>query len=241
MSHYLDALIYLVAIAIYSVAISIYIPKRFYSYVNLLIAGGSIIYGIAIGLSFGAMGLAPSGLLKSGVLIAVFGGAAIVVLAIGNLLPPVHKLFADGPSKRFSKREAAHELLLRVPFGTALSEEVIFRSVLLGILLGETTQTQALIVAAIAFGLWHIIPTLQTVRSNDAFKTMVGEQWRHHVFSVITTVLVTGVAGFMFGWLRVISGSILVPWALHTLINGFSIGNAYIGLVVKRIKKLREV
>lgn len=233
MWHYLDAIIYLVVIGLYGIAVSIYIPKKYYSYSNILIGLGSIVYGVVLGLSGASMGLSPGNLAKDALLVAGIACVIVVVLFIINLIPPVHRLFTDAPSKRFTKRGAAHELLFRIPFGTALSEEIIFRGVLLGILLKDTTKLSALFIAAIAFGLWHIIPTLQTVRANDAFKTIIGDGWQHHVFSIVVTVLVTSVAGFVFGWLRILTGSLLVPWALHTLANGFSIGNAYLRLAVQ--------
>ena len=54
---------------------------------------------------------------------------------------------------------------------------------------------------AIAFGLWHI---------PDARKA--GEP-------IVGTVLVTGLAGWVFGWLAERSGSLLAPMLAHLAVN----------------------
>jgi len=237
MGPYLDVVIFLVIISVYSLVITHFIPKRYYSVSNILIALGSIAYGLVFGLSLRdmAMGLHAAG--KSLVIVAGILLLIAIVLSLAYLIPPLKNLMSDGPSKRGSKNEALHELLVRVPFGTALSEEIIFRGVLLGMLLHDVSRFQAIIASALAFGLWHVIPTLQTVRANDAFKDLIGDKKRHHTLSILVTVLVTGMAGIVFAWLRLFADNLIAPWLVHTFINGFAIGNAYIWFFIEKLRQ----
>lgn len=90
-------------------------------------------------------------------------------------------------------RHPAEWLLWRIPVGTALAEELFFRSVLF--------TFGSPVVSAAAFGLWH-------VRSARA----AGQP----VAAVLTT---TTAAGLVFDMLRAHTGSVLVPMALHASIN----------------------
>ncbi len=82
---------------------------------------------------------------------------------------------------------------LHIPVGTVVAEELLFRSVLTA-LVGPVPQ-------ALVFGLWHIRPA------------------RIEGDSVAGTVLVTGLSGLVFAWLRVRSGSILAPALAHLAVN----------------------
>ena len=104
---------------------------------------------------------------------------------------------------------AAHEppvsvpawLLLRIPVGTVWAEEAAFRAAL------ATAGSRAFgprggrLLQATAFGLSHIA---------DARAT--GEP-------VAATVLVTGIAGWVLGWLADRSGSLAAPMLAHLAIN----------------------
>jgi hypothetical protein len=104
-------------------------------------------------------------------------------------------------------------LLLRIPVGTVWAEEAAFRAAL------ATTGSRAFgraggrLLQAAAFGLSHI---------PDARAT--GEP-------VVATVLVTGIAGWLFGWLAELSGSLAAPMLVHLAINE---AGAIAALTVKR-------
>jgi membrane protease YdiL (CAAX protease family) len=237
MGIYLDVIVFLVIISIYSLVITHVIPKKYYSLSNILIALGSIVYGLVDGVNLHDMAIGLHAVGKSVIIVAGILLFIAVILSLAYLVPPLKKLMSDGPSKRSDKKHALNELLVRVPFGTALSEEIIFRGVLLGMLLQDVSRIQAIIASAVAFGLWHVVPTLQTVRANDAFKDLIGDQKRHHAISIVTTVLVTGVAGVVFAWLRLLADNLIAPWLVHTFINGFAIGNAYIWLIIAKLRQ----
>ena len=49
--------------------------------------------------------------------------------------------------------------LVRIPFGTVLLEETLFRGVLLALALRRWSVATAVIVTSAIFGLWHVVPT----------------------------------------------------------------------------------
>ena len=55
----------------------------------------------------------------------------------------------------------ARKSLVEVPLGTVLLEEVVFRSVLLGLLTSMYGTVAGVLGSAFLFGLWHILPALE--------------------------------------------------------------------------------
>jgi membrane protease YdiL (CAAX protease family) len=92
-------------------------------------------------------------------------------------------------------------LLLRIPVGTVWAEEAAFRAALASAGDRAFGQRGGRLLQAAAFGLSHIA---------DARAT--GEP-------VVPTVLVTGIAGWLFGWLADRSGSLAAPMLAHLAIN----------------------
>lgn len=109
----------------------------------------------------------------------------------------------------------AFYVLVRIPIGTALVEETVFRGVLLAAWRdGGTSDLVAAICASIAFGLWHIQPTIVGLRMNDPSAS------RYKVrAAVIGAVLLTTIAGLGLTWLRVWSGGLFAPIVLHAGVN----------------------
>jgi membrane protease YdiL (CAAX protease family) len=92
-------------------------------------------------------------------------------------------------------------LLVRSPSGTVWSEEAAFRAALGSVADGAFGPSWGRVVQSAAFGLSHVA---------DARRA--GE-------SVLGTVLVTGAAGWAFGWLYARSGSLAAPILAHLAIN----------------------
>jgi uncharacterized protein len=92
-------------------------------------------------------------------------------------------------------------LLLEIPVGTVWAEEAAFRAALATTGSAAFGRTGGQLLQAITFGLCHIA---------DARAT--GEP-------LVGTVLVTGAAGWLFGWLAGRSGSLAAPLLLHLAIN----------------------
>jgi membrane protease YdiL (CAAX protease family) len=104
-------------------------------------------------------------------------------------------------AKRELPRHTARWLLLSIPIGTVWPEEAVYRATLGTAAEQAFGPTRGRLLQAAAFGLWHIV---------DA--RITGQP-------VIGTVLLTGVAGWFFGWLHARSGSLAAPMLVHLAVN----------------------
>jgi len=129
------------------------------------------------------------------------GGAVAVAVAAGvsamTALPRLRAAMAD----RQLPDGALRWLALEIPLGTVWSEEAAFRAALGTVAADAFGPSGGRLLQATAFGLSHI---------PDARKA--GEP-------ILGTVLVTGVAGWVFGWLAERSGSVLAPMLAHLAVN----------------------
>jgi membrane protease YdiL (CAAX protease family) len=123
--------------------------------------------------------------------------AVSAVVGSSTALPQVRRAM----SERELPRPAAAWLLIRIPIGTVASEEAAFRGALGTVAAQAFGPRVGRIVQASAFGLSHV-----------ADARGAGE-------SVAGTVLVTGVAGWVFGWLHDRTGSIAAPMLAHLAVN----------------------
>lgn len=172
------------------------------------------------------LGLDPSRLVAG----LGWGLGAVGIVAIGmagarwlaNAVPPLRGLLRDRRAAGLSPARLAYDILLRIPLGTAVCEEVLFRGVLFAALLDAgNTVTGAVVVSSTLFGLWHVGPTLGALRENEASdqRTLV----------VTGAVVATTIGGVVFSLLRLASGSLTTPVLVHWGINasGLLAAHAY--------------
>ena len=76
--------------------------------------------------------------------------------------PSTQPLFADYRVRQLSSGRARYEAAIRIPLGTALGEELIFRGALFGLLRRRHSTFTAVTVSSLLFGLWHVLPTRST-------------------------------------------------------------------------------
>ncbi|MEX5716937.1 CPBP family intramembrane glutamic endopeptidase [Geodermatophilus maliterrae] len=185
-----------------------YVPANVTATVLLLVAAR------AVGLSWRDLGVdrrrLPAGLRWGGVPSAVVAAGCAAGLAIPALRP----LFADARLAGADGGEVAYQVLVRIPLGTVLWEEVAFRGVLLAALARIVPPPAATGTAAVVFGFWHVRPTLSAVAANDLVEGPVLRG-----LAVVLGCAVTAAAGVLFAWLRVRSGSLLAPVLLHLATN----------------------
>jgi membrane protease YdiL (CAAX protease family) len=127
--------------------------------------------------------------------------------------------------------QVAHKSLVEVPLGTVALEEVVFRSVLLGLLTSLYGTAWGVAGSALLFGLWHVLPALE-MHDSHALTSQLGSGWRARAGTVLGTILATGSAGVLFAMLVVWSGSVLAPMGLHWAMN--STGSIAAWLVGRR-------
>jgi membrane protease YdiL (CAAX protease family) len=153
-----------------------------------------------VGTALAALTRAPFGFRRPGAGLRFgLGAAAPVVLGVAaaTALPRVRQEMAG----RDLPDGILRWLLLGIPLGTIWSEEAAYRGALGTVAADAFGTTGGRFVQAAAFGLSHVA---------DARST--GEP-------VVPTVLVTGVAGWVFGWLYERSGSLIAPMLAHLAIN----------------------
>ena len=130
-------------------------------------------------------------------------------------------LVADERVARLAASEVAFNMLVRIPLGTALAEELAFRGALYGVLRKSSTFAYATIGSSIAFGLWHIRPALASIRANfpDAGELITA-------VLVLAAVIITGLAGAVLCWMREKGSGIGAPWVFHATLNSLALGAA---------------
>ena len=142
--------------------------------------------------------------------VAVF---AIVVFVIASSRQ-AHRI-ADRRVAGMHGAGLAFYTLVRIPLGTALTEELLFRGVLFAAWRDAgASDLAAALWASAAFGLWHISPTVIGLRKNDPAVSVATMR-----VAVAGAVLLTTVAGLGLTWLRVDRESLLGPIVLHAGIN----------------------
>lgn len=186
-----------------------------------------LVFNVATGLAVLILALA------AGLTAANLGAAADRVAAgcrLGGLafLAVTVVLVSAGLIGALTDREAEvslGDMLLRtlvlIPLGTVMVEELVFRGVLHGLLVQVTSARGAMLVGAVLFGLWHVFPAWR----GGAVETDVAGVGR--VVTVAGTFAATTVAGALFVWLRVRSGSLVAPALAHLATNSVTFALAW--------------
>ena len=169
-------------------------------------------YGTALALTMRApLGLRPPAMrsgLRLGIAVASAVGAGV---GLATALPRVRAAMGD----RELPSRPAHWLAVEIPLGTIWSEETAFRGALATVAAEAFGPTGGRLLQAATFGLTHVPDALET-----------GEP-------VAGTVLVTGIAGWIFAVLGERSGSLLAPMLAHLAINE---AGAIAALAVQRFR-----
>lgn len=230
----------IVLILLYGTVLARLVPRRFHIVLNFGIAITAIILGFGFGLTSKQMGISIY-TIGSGIFIAA---AASLVIAIATMLiaivPPLRKYFLGDNLSKASGKLIAFEAGIRIPFSTALIEEVLFRGVLLGLLLAHYPTFIALVYSSVVFGLWHIFPTIATLEQNDATSAAIQNKKHRKYAGIAGTVTITTIAGLIFGYLRILASSIIAPWLLHWTINASGVAGIYIARKITNYSKPKE-
>lgn len=149
-------------------------------------------------------------------MVLIWGAAATALTsALGLLMlsrPAWRTELADPRISSLSRRETAAHIFLRIPVFTAFIEEAFFRGVLHAALMALYPTPAAIWLGAGLFGLWHIGPGLDQA---EATEKTGGATALHTLVTVVGTTL----AGAFLVWLRIETGSIWAPVAVHAAIN----------------------
>ncbi|MFF2775412.1 CPBP family intramembrane glutamic endopeptidase [Streptomyces sp. NPDC058052] len=144
-----------------------------------------------------------------------------VVYAVAALVPATRPLFEDQRYDGMTGSELAVRVLVVVPVGTVLVEEVAFRGVLYGLVRRARGTVWATTVSSLLFGLWHVLPSLHLSAAKPALSDVFGDSGPGAVLAIAAAVLFTAAGGVVFCELRRRSGSLLAPMGLHWALNAF--------------------
>lgn len=198
-----------VGVLAYGAVLNRALPERLHPVANIAAAAGALVIARRGGITADDLGITSRGLVPGVGLGAAAAAPVCAVIAVGAAVPATRDLFLDERVTAASRGEAAYSVLLRIPFSTALTEEVLFRGVLPPVL-GDSLPGR--LGAALLFGVWHVLPALDMTdahhRARDAKAGVVA-----------ATVAATTVAGLVFARLRRRSGSLAAPVMAHTLVN----------------------
>ncbi len=188
-----------------------------YVWVNVLV--GFLLGGSALGpLGSDTRELGVKGNRPRVVLAAGAGALALVIpLFVLAAFESTARFVADERAAGLSGEQIAFETLIRIPIGTALFEEFAFRGALFG-LFSRRGRLFGAVASSIAFGLWHIRPTVEAIEANTSNASAAAT-----TVLVVTAVVVTGVVGAALCWLRVRGGGIGAPWAFHAVVNSLAL------------------
>ena len=202
-------------VALFQTLIYLALPRRkrttwaplFTGVVGALIVGGA---GYLFGFETIGLGGVPFVTLVAWTLatVAVVGSVGTLMLA----RPDTRATLADPRLADLSTGRASWQILFRIPVLTALVEEALFRGVLHAALIALYPSTMALWLGAGLFGLWHIGPGIDQAQASRS-GGLGG------VAHTLVTVVATTLAGAALVWLRMETGSIWVPVAVHAVMN----------------------
>jgi membrane protease YdiL (CAAX protease family) len=155
------------------------------------------------------------------------GAFAIVllVLIVAAVIPATNGFLHDSRAQ-ISGARLLYELGVPILVLTAIPEEFAFRGVLLGSALRLWGPWRASLITSALFGLWHIEPTLHTMRDNRAVAGAAASTGGQ-VLVVLGAIAVTFVAGLIFCWLRLRSRSLIAPVIAHAATNGLALTVAW--------------
>jgi len=180
---------------------------------NLGILGVALFIARRAGTTWTSMGLrsdrARRGLLIGGAVI----GLIAIVIAVGITVPATRALFENDRVINNSVFWVLFQTFVRIPLATALYEEVLFRGIVFGMLARRYSPLLSAVLTSILFGLWHVLPTINTLNVNPAgvlFDGGIGL-----TIALLGTVGGTFLAGLGFQWLRLYANSAAAPVLAH--------------------------
>jgi membrane protease YdiL (CAAX protease family) len=187
------------------------------SALNLASAGALTAFALRIGCTPAELGLDRADL-GQGLRIGTVGTALCsAAVGIAAAVPPTRSFFLDARLKGMSRKETVYQATLRIPVATAVAEEIIFRSVLHALFAREHSLRTTLTWTSLLFGLWHILPTLDTFEGNPVSNLVDNRSSR--LMAALSTTGTTALAGLFFSYLRLRSRSVAAAVLAHAAIN----------------------
>jgi len=186
---------------------------------NLLAAGGVLALAATAGVSVAELGLDPHRV-GAGARAGAIAGAAIgAAVGAAIAVPATRGHFVDRRVGDVDRRRARYELLVRIPLGTALAEELLFRSGLTALFGRRRAWPVAVAASAAVFGLWHVLPTVESLATHPVGVRLAARR-AHSAGAVAGVVATTAVAAVALSLLQRRAQHVLAPVLAHAVLNG---------------------
>ena len=184
---------------------------------NLGVLAFAVLMARTVGTTWTSMGMRPDrarrGLMVGGLIALGIVIGFVVLVAI----PGTRTAFEDDRIVEGSIGLSLYHAFIRIPLGTALYEEILFRGVLFGMLARRFKPLASAVWSSLAFGLWHVLPSLDAIQANPIGDAVGGG------IGVVVAVAGTFVAGMMFVWIRLFGQSVVAPILVHIATNSIAI------------------
>lgn len=180
---------------------------------NLGILGVAILIARRAGTTWTTMGLRADRIRRGVTVGGVVVGVIVAGIAIAIALPVTRGLFRDDRIIGSSVAWVVFQASVRIPLATALYEEVLFRGIVFGMLVRRRSPLVAGLMTSFLFGLWHILPTIDTLQTNPAgnlFTGIIGV-----AIAITGAIAGTFVAGLGFLWIRLYANSTYASVLAH--------------------------
>lgn len=197
-------------------------PRRAHLVTGPLAAAVLLLVGRVAGLAWADMGLGRHTLVRGLLYAGVTAAAVAVFYVVAVSIPFMRGAFRD-TRYQVGLPSALYTTFVAIPLATVIFEECAFRGVLWALLARDGDVATATAVSAVLFGLWHVLPALDLVRTNTAVHGAGAPSRSRLLVTVLATVVFTTVAGLLFAELRRRSGSLIAPMGLHWATNGLGV------------------
>jgi membrane protease YdiL (CAAX protease family) len=195
------------------------------------VVSGGLLIAVLILIAWGAgatradLGAEPADM-AAGVRYGAGAFAVVLLVLLTAAAIPAARGYLHDARAQITGGRLLYELGVSVVLLTAIPEELAFRGVLLGSGMRLWGPWRASLVSSALFGLWHVQPTLHSLRGNQAASGVVGGQ----IGLELGAVAVTFAAGLVFCWLRLRSRSLVAPVITHAATNGLALTVAWFTL-----------
>ncbi len=194
------------------------VPAWAYPLVNTAVAVALVAIALSAGATATAVGLVLG---RRTVLAAAIGLVSVAaVLAIGWALPPIREVFTASPAASITSADLLWAVLIRVPLGTVLLEEVAFRGVLPALLGadGRRWSWKPVLGASGLFGLFHIFPALRQGQCDELAVHSLFCPAGPVLGPAAVMIMAVGL-GVLLCLVRHIGGGLLAPFVVHAAAN----------------------
>jgi membrane protease YdiL (CAAX protease family) len=151
----------------------------------------------------------------------LLAGATAGIFALGMALPATRNAFLDSRAAEWGIGGMLYQVLVRIPLGTVVLEEVAFRGVLPALMGGSPAirwRWLPVLGASACFGLWHILPSIGINQGNAAVASVLGGNQFVTSLLAVLSMVVAGVLMCALARLgKGVKTTMLLHWATNSL------------------------